>query len=55
MATWGLSFSEQFDFNFQPTLSRQKVAELATMRFIENHDNVLFLGPPGTGETHFAS
>lgn len=45
---------EQFDFNFQPTLSRQKVAELATLRFIENHENVIFLGPPGVGKTHVA-
>lgn len=45
---------EQFDFNFQPTLSRQKIAELATLRFIENHENILFLGPPGVGKTHVA-
>lgn len=45
---------EQFDFNFQPTLSRQKIADLATLRFIENHENILFLGPPGTGKTHVA-
>lgn len=45
---------EQFDFSFQPTLSRQKIAELATLRFIENHENILFLGPPGVGKTHVA-
>lgn len=45
---------EQFDFTFQPSLSRQRIADLATLRFIENHDNILLLGPPGTGKTHVA-
>lgn len=45
---------EQFDFSFQPSLSRQKLADLATLRFIENHDNIILLGPPGTGKTHVA-
>src|SRR5512140_1536754 len=43
---------EQFDFKFQPSVSRQKVADLATLRFIENHENVILLGPPGVGKTH---
>ena len=29
--------------------------ELATMRFLENGENVVFLGPPGVGKTHLAS
>jgi DNA replication protein DnaC len=45
---------EQFDFSFQPSLSRQKIADLATLRFVENHENVILLGPPGTGKTHVA-
>jgi len=45
---------DQFDFNFQPTVSRQKVADLATLRFVENHENVILLGPPGVGKTHLA-
>ena len=27
---------------------------MATLRFIENHENVILLGPPGTGKTHVA-
>ncbi len=45
---------EQFDFTFQPSVSRQKIADLATLRFVENHENVLLLGPPGVGKTHLA-
>jgi len=45
---------EQFDFSFQPTLNKRKVEELFTLRFIDNRENVLFLGPPGVGKTHLA-
>jgi len=45
---------EQFDFSFQPSLSRQKLADLATLRFVANHENVILLGPPGVGKTHVA-
>ncbi len=45
---------ESFDFGFQPSLDRKKIQELATCRFVEHGENVLFLGPPGTGKTHLA-
>jgi DNA replication protein DnaC len=45
---------ESFDFGFQPSLDRKKLQALATGRFIEHGDNVVFLGPPGTGKTHLA-
>ena len=45
---------EGFDFSFQPSLDRKKLQELAACRFIEHGDNVVFLGPPGTGKTHLA-
>ena len=43
-----------FDFDFQPSLDRKLVAELSTLRFVEERRNVLLLGPPGVGETHSA-
>ena len=39
---------ESFDVSFQPSVDRKKLQELATCRFIEHGDNVVFLGPPGT-------
>lgn len=43
---------DQFDFSFQPSIDERLVKELATLRFIANAENVMFLGPPGVGKTH---
>jgi DNA replication protein DnaC len=41
-----------FDFTFNKKLNRKLLFELATARFVEKCDDVLFLGPPGTGKSH---
>jgi DNA replication protein DnaC len=43
-----------YDFSFQPSLDRQRVLALAELDFIERHQCVHFLGPPGTGKSHLA-
>jgi len=44
----------QFDFSFQPSVDKRKIKELSTLKFIEEKENVIFLGPPGVGKTHLA-
>lgn len=44
----------EVDYDAQPGLDRQMVAELATLRFVEEHGNVLLIGPPGVGKTMLA-
>ena len=43
-----------FDFDAQPSIDRKLVNELATLRFLEDATNVLFIGPPGVGKTMLA-
>src|SRR5512145_942921 len=45
---------DQFEFEFQPSLDRKQVRELAGMSFVERAHNVILLGPPGVGKTHLA-
>jgi DNA replication protein DnaC len=42
------------DFDFNKKMNRALVYELATARFIAQREDVLFLGPPGTGKSHLA-
>lgn len=41
---------EDFDFSFQPSIDKRLIDELATMRFLENAENIVFLGPSGVGK-----
>lgn len=45
---------EQFDFAFQPSIDQRKIKELSKLRFIDDGENLVFLGPPGVGKTHLA-
>jgi DNA replication protein DnaC len=45
---------DTYDFSFQPSIDTEQINELATMRFVENRENVVFLGTPGVGKTHLA-
>jgi DNA replication protein DnaC len=44
----------EFDLDFQPSLDRAVIAELSTLRFVEEKRNVILLGPPGVGKSHLA-
>ena len=45
---------EEFDFSFARCLKRQAVLHLAQLDFLHGRENVVMLGPPGTGKTHLA-
>jgi DNA replication protein DnaC len=45
---------EEFDFDHARGLKRDTIAHLGTLDFVAPKENVVFLGPPGTGKTHLA-
>ena len=46
---------EDFDYDHARGLKRDLIAHLGTLDFVVAKDNVLLLGPPGTGKTHLAT
>ena len=46
---------DDFDFTFQPGINKQEILDLATLRFIQNNENLLFVGTSGVGKTHLAT
>ena len=45
---------DTFDFDFNKKMNRALVFELATARWVTQHADALFLGPPGSGKSHLA-
>ncbi len=45
---------DNFDFAFNPKINRSLIFDLATAAFINKREDVLFLGPGGTGKSHLA-
>jgi DNA replication protein DnaC len=43
-----------FDWNFNPTINRQQVLQLASGDYIRRKRNVLLCGPTGVGKSHLA-
>jgi DNA replication protein DnaC len=45
---------EEFDFSFQRSVRKQVIEHLGQLDFLHAKENVILLGPPGTGKTHLA-
>lgn len=45
---------EDFTFDHVPAATRDLIAHLATTTFIAKRENLVLLGPPGTGKSHLA-
>jgi|LGOV01.1.fsa_nt_gb DNA replication protein DnaC len=46
---------KDFEFDFQPSVNQQQILDFTTLRFLENQENIVFLGPSGVGKTHLAT
>ncbi len=45
---------EDFDFGFNPKIPAEQIHDLATCRFVEQHESVIICGPVGVGKSHTA-
>ena len=45
---------EEFDFSFQRSVKKTLIQHLGQLDFLHARDNVILLGPPGTGKSHLA-
>lgn len=45
---------EDFDWQFNPSINRKQIFDLATGAYLAAGKDILFLGPPGVGKTHLA-
>ncbi len=44
---------DQYDFTFQPSLDERQVRQLLTLQWVDAAENLIVLGPPGVGKTHW--
>jgi DNA replication protein DnaC len=45
---------EEFDFTFQRSVKKTLIQHLGQLDFLHGRENVVLLGPPGTGKTHLS-
>lgn len=43
---------EEFDFSFQLSINKREILDLKHMKFVEDFENLIFIGSPGVGKTH---
>jgi len=45
---------KSFDWTYNTRLPKREILELGTLQFIDAREDVLMIGPPGTGKSHVA-
>lgn len=46
---------KDFDFSFQPSINKEHLMNFKYLKFVENKENIVFIGTPGVGKTHLAT
>lgn len=46
---------EDFDFSFQPSINKEQIINYKYLKFIDDKENIVFIGSPGVGKTHLAT
>jgi len=46
---------DEFDCRIQTTITKRQVSRLLDFSFVDNRENLVFIGPPGVGKTHLAT
>ena len=42
------------DSSYEPRLNKDEILDLKNLRFIQDNENIVFMGTPGVGKTHLA-
>ena len=50
-----LKILKDFDFTFQPQINELQIKNLASLHFMDQAENIIFLGSSGVGKTHLAT
>jgi len=45
---------DEFNYRVQTTISKREINSLLDFGFIDNRENIVFIGPPGVGKTHLS-
>lgn len=46
---------DEYDYDFQSSVSKSQMKDLCTLRLIEKKENILFYGTPGVGKIYLAA
>jgi DNA replication protein DnaC len=46
---------DEFDFSARPSVNKPQVLELVKGEYLDRRENILLVGPSGTGKTHLAT
>ncbi len=45
---------DDFDYRHQTTIQKKQISSLLDFNFLDQRQNLIFIGPPGVGKTHLA-